>query len=47
MIYYPLSSYLDAEVTMKANEKGKGQLIVAFKNEADLQRILNRIKSEN
>ena len=42
-----LSSYLDAEVTMKANEKGKGQLIVAFKNEADLQRILNRIKSEN
>ncbi len=41
-----LSDFLDAEVTVKANKKGKGQLVVPFKDEADFQRILNLIKSE-
>ncbi|MBX2826668.1 MAG: ParB/RepB/Spo0J family partition protein [Flavobacteriaceae bacterium] len=41
-----LSDFLDAKVTIKANAKGKGQMVVPFKDEADFQRILNLIKSE-
>lgn len=41
-----LASFLDAKVLIKANKKGKGQLVVPFKDEADFQRILNLIKSE-
>ena len=41
-----LSDFLDTSVSIKANKKGKGQLVVPFKDEADFQRILNLIKSE-
>ncbi|GAB5399755.1 MAG: ParB/RepB/Spo0J family partition protein [Aureisphaera sp.] len=41
-----LSDLLDTKVSVKANSKGKGQLLVPFKDEADFQRILNLIKSE-
>lgn len=41
-----LSDLLDAQVTVKANKKGKGQVVVPFQDEADFQRILNLIKSE-
>ncbi|MBT8256263.1 MAG: ParB/RepB/Spo0J family partition protein [Bacteroidia bacterium] len=41
-----LSDLLDSKVTVKANTKGKGQVVVPFKNEEDFQRILNLIKRE-
>ena len=41
-----LSTLLDTNVSIKAYEKGKGHIVVPFKNEADFQRILNLIKSE-
>ncbi|MEL6810250.1 MAG: ParB/RepB/Spo0J family partition protein [Bacteroidota bacterium] len=41
-----LSDFLEAQVIVKVNKAGKGQLSVPFKNEEDFQRILNLIKSE-
>lgn len=40
-----LSKYLDTEVSVKTKGKGKGELILPFKDEADFQRIMNLIKS--
>jgi len=42
-----LTNFLDTKVMVKTSSKGKGQLIVPFKNEADFQRIMNLIKSED
>lgn len=41
-----LTGLLDAKVSVKASQNGKGQIVVPFKSEADFQRILNLIKSE-
>lgn len=41
-----LSHLLDSKVDVKVSPSGKGQLIVAFKDREDLQRILKLIKSE-
>jgi ParB family chromosome partitioning protein len=41
-----LTTLLDAKVDVKVSKSGKGQLIVPFKNEEELTRILNLIKSE-
>lgn len=41
-----LTDLLDTKVSIKASEKGKGQIVVPFKSESDFQRILNLIKSE-
>lgn len=41
-----LSEILSTEVKVKSNSKGKGQLLVSFKDKQDFERILNLIKSE-
>ena len=41
-----LSEILNTEVKVKSNSKGKGQLLVSFKDKQDFERILNLIKSE-
>jgi ParB family chromosome partitioning protein len=41
-----LSHLLDSKVDVKVSPSGKGQLSVAFKDKADLQRILKLIKGE-
>lgn len=42
-----LTRFLNANVGIKTSSKGKGQLIVPFKDEADFQRIMNLIKGED
>jgi len=39
-----LSIYLDSKVNLKINKSGKGQMVVPFKNQEDLERILKLIK---
>ncbi len=39
-----LSTYLDSKVSLRVNKSGKGQMIVPFKNQEDLDRILKLIK---
>lgn len=41
-----LSDYFDSKVDVKVLSSGKGQLVLPFKNNEDLQRILKLIKSE-
>ncbi len=41
-----LSELLESNISIKANEQGKGQLTVPFKNKKDFLRILNLLKSE-
>lgn len=39
-----LSTFLDSTISIKSNTKGKGHFTVAFKNEEELNRIINIIK---
>lgn len=39
-----LSTILDSKISIKSNAKGKGQFTVSFKNEEELERIINIIK---
>ncbi|HLS12742.1 MAG TPA: ParB/RepB/Spo0J family partition protein [Flavobacteriaceae bacterium] len=41
-----LSSYLDSKVSLRVNKSGKGQMVVPFKSEEDLNRILKLIRRE-
>lgn len=41
-----LSTFLDTKVSVKTGANGKGHILIPYSNEADFQRILNRIKSE-
>lgn len=41
-----LSSYLDSKVSLRVNKSGKGQMVVSFNSEEDLNRILKLIRRE-
>lgn len=41
-----LSSYLDSKVSLRVSKSGKGQMVVPFKSEEDLNRILKLIRRE-
>jgi len=41
-----LSELFEAKVSVKVSGSGKGQLVIPFKDKDELERILNRIKSE-
>ncbi|MBC8265452.1 MAG: ParB/RepB/Spo0J family partition protein [Flavobacteriales bacterium] len=44
---HELSNYLDREVQLKTNKKGKGKLIIPFSSDEDFEEILSLIKSNS
>ena len=44
---HELSNYLDREVQMKTNKKGKGKLTIPFSSDEDFEKIIVRIKKDS
>ena len=42
-IVHDLSKFFDTSVELKCNKKGKGKLIISFKNDEDFERIVSTI----
>lgn len=40
-----LSDHLETKIQLKVNDKGKGQIVIPFKNTAALNRILDLMKA--